>query len=162
MERTQLTCAETGKTIQVLKDVIIDHWEGLVREVIASSKHESSLILKDHVPEILNQLTNILINGKLDGIEIGKSHGFYRAILTRYSFEDLLTEFSLLRETLIDYAYPMGDINCSKLIHKYIDILLKHSAIEFLSAEASRLSSQDQKIGSEIKEIKENPVIETH
>lgn len=160
--KTLGNCAQTGKSIKVLRDVIIDHWENLVREVIGNSRHESSIILKDHIPELLDQLVNILINGKMDEIEVGKAHGFHRAVLTKYAFEDLLTEYSLLRETLIDYSYPMGDINCSKLIHKYLDILLKHSSIEFLSEESIRITSSLPKAGSERTEIIQNPVIDTH
>ncbi len=157
-----LTCLETGDSLFKLKKVILLHWEELVREVITSSKHEPSIILLDHIPDLLDQLINILRDGEINEIELGKSHGFQRAMLTRFSVADLLTEFSLLRETLIDYLYPMGDKQCAKIIHKFIDILSKHSTIEFINDMSMKQSLHRQKLGSEVKEIKDNPVIDIH
>lgn len=156
-------CFETGESLRILKEVIIDHWEHLVRDVIGESKHEPPLILKDYVPELLEQLITILKKGKIDeATEIGQAHGLHRAMMTRYTFEDLLTEFSLLRETIIDYIYPMGSIKCSKLVHKYIDILLKHSSIKYLSEHSMSRQSLALSQGNEIREIKANPVIVAH
>lgn len=155
-------CIETGETLFKLKKVILSHWEDLVREVILSSKHEPSIILLDHVPDLIDQLISILRSGEVQEMEFGKSHGFQRAMLTNYSVADLLTEFSLLRETLIVYLYPMGSMDCAKLVHKYIDILSKHSTIEFIHDISMKKSLYRQELGSEAKEIINNPIIETH
>lgn len=154
-------CAETGQSFENLKRIILSHWEDLVREVIERSRHEQSVILHDHIPEILDQLILILLKGEVDEVELGKSHGFHRALLTNFSLPDLMTEFSLLREAIIDYLYPMGDVRCSKLVHKYIDILSKHSVIEFLNDQTLKYGLSRTAVGSEIKEIKNNPVIDT-
>lgn len=156
------TCIETGESLLKLKKVILTHWEELIREVISNSKHEPSIILQDHIPELLDQLISILRDGEINEAELGKSHGFQRAMLTRYSVADLLTEFSLLRETLIDNLYPVGDKQCSKIVHKFIDILCKHSTIEFINDMSMKQSLHRQKLGSEVKEIKDNPIIDIH
>ena len=155
-------CFETGESLFKLKKVILSRWEELVREVILNSKHEPSIILLDHIPDLIDQLINILRNGEVHEEELGKSHGFQRAMLTSYSVADLLTEFSLLRETLINYLYPMGDKDCAKLVHKFIDILSKHSTIEFINDLSMKQSLHRQVMGSESKEIKNNPIIDTH
>ncbi len=154
------TCIETGESLSKLKKVILSHWEEQVRKVITNSKHEPSIILSDHIPELLDQLICILRDGEINEIELGKSHGFQRAMLTRYSVADLLTEFSLLRETLIDYLYPMGDQQCAKIVHKFIDILSKHSTIEFINDMLMKQSFNRQQLGSEVNEIKNNPIID--
>lgn len=155
-------CHETGEALFKLKKVVLNHWEDLVREVVANSKHQPSIILRNHIPDLIDQLINILRHGEVDENELGKSHGFQRAMLTNYSVADLITEFSLLRETLIDYLYPMGNIDCTKLVHKFIDILCKHSTIEFFNDVSMRQSIQRQELGSENREIKANPIIDTH
>lgn len=152
-------CYETGHSLSVLKNVILHEWEMLVREVISSSQHESSIILQDHIPEILDQLEQILKEGKIDEKELGKHHGYYRSTLTRFSVGDLLTEYSLLREVLVVYLYPMGDLGCARLIHKYIDILSKHSTIEFINDQLLHRSLTIEELGDEVREIVENPVI---
>ncbi len=152
-------CTQTGESLSILKNVILDQWERLVREVISSSKHESSVILQDHIPHLLGQLELILKSGVIDEVELGKSHGYYRSTLTDFSVADIMTEYSLLRETLIAYLYPMGDMDCSKLIHKFVDILAKHAVVEFMNDQITHRSLSYEPIGSEVKELIDNPVI---
>ncbi|MES2527420.1 MAG: hypothetical protein V4598_10040 [Bdellovibrionota bacterium] len=155
-------CHETGISLDKLKGVILVEWETLLRKVIASSEHESTVILMDHIPEILSQLESILKKGHVDEIELGKHHGYFRSLMTNYSLSDVLTEYSLLREVLIHNLYPMGDMGCSKLIHKFIDILTKHSVIEYLNTQTVHQALSNSLIGNEIQELKDNPVIPTH
>lgn len=152
-------CHEIGCSLQLLKEVILDHWEQLVRDSIAKAVHQDAIILKDHMPEIIDQLIYILKEKSLDELEVGKSHGFHRLVLTNFSIQDVLKEFSLFRETIIDYLYPMGAIDCSKLVHKYIDIVQKNSISEFLNdlPIASRVDKNH--FGSELQELESNPVI---
>lgn len=152
-------CSQTGKSLSTLKNVILLEWETLVRGVISSSRHESSIIILDHVPDILDQLEGILNAGQLDEIELGKHHGYHRSRMTDFSLSDILTEYSLLREVLITYLYPLGDIDCAKTIHKFIDILLKHSAVEYVNAELLHRSLTMDRIGNEVHEMKSNPII---
>lgn len=154
-------CLETGQSLSTLKNVILMEWETLVREVVSASKHESSVILQDHIPDMLDQLANILKTGKVDEIEIGKSHGYYRSTLTDFSVADLLTEYSLLREILITYLYPMSEQRCAKLIHKFIDILTKHAVVEFINDQILHRTLPSDQLGNEVKEIHDNPVIPT-
>ena len=152
---------ETGYSLDKLKGVILLEWETLLRKVIASSEHQSTVILMDHIPQILVQLGNILKEGQVDEIELGKHHGYYRSMMSDYSLTDLMTEYSLLREVLIHNLYPMGDVACSKLIHKFLDILTKHSVVEYLSSQYVHQAISAEPIGSETQEIHDNPVIPT-
>ncbi len=153
---THQTFHETGVSLSTLKKVILHQWERMVREVISSSRHEQSIILNDHIPELLEQLIDILRSGTVDENELGKSHGFHRAVLTRFSLSDLLTEFSLLRETLMDFLYPIGDVRCAKLVHKYIDILCKYSVIEFAKDRMIKDRLEVRDAGNETREIIES------
>jgi hypothetical protein len=154
-------CDEAGNSLSTLKNVILLEWENLVRNVISSSQHESTLILLDHMPKILDQLEGILKSGEVDETDLGKNHGYYRSTMTDFCLADIMTEYSLLREVLIGYLYPIGDVKCAKLIHKFIDILLKHSAIEFINSEILHRSLTVESLGSETQEIQNNPIIPT-
>ncbi len=154
-------CIEAGNSLSTLKNVILLEWENNVRNVISSSQHESTLILMDHMPKILDQLETLLKAGKVDESELGKNHGYYRSTMTDFSVADIMTEYSLLREVLIRYLYPLGSLECAKLIHKFIDILLKHSAIEFINGQIMHRSLTVESLGSESQEIQDNPIIPT-
>ncbi len=154
-------CVEAGNSLATLKKVILLEWEVHVRNVISSSQHESTLILIDHMPKILDQLENLLRAGNVDESELGKNHGYYRSTMTDFSVADIITEYSLLREVLIEYLYPIGDVKCAKLIHKFIDILLKHSAIEFINSQIMHRSLTVESLGNEAHEIHNNPIIPT-
>lgn len=149
------------QSLSVLKNVILSEWETLVRNVISASTHESKLILLDHMPKILDQLILILEEGKVDEAEFGKSHGFYRLTMTDFSLSDVMTEYSLLREVLIGYLYPLGDIQCAKLVHKFLDILQKHSVVEYVNGQIIHRSISLTPLDNEAKEIVENPIIPT-
>jgi hypothetical protein len=153
--------AETSKSISTLKNVILHEWEVLVRDVITHSRHESSIILQDHIPHLLDQLIILLDDGRVDEVEIGKSHGYFRATITDFSIADLLTEYSLLREVLITYLYPMGDQQGSLIIHKFLDILTKHAVVEFMNDRIIHHVLPLDTIGSEVEELRKNPVIPT-
>ena len=84
------------------------------------------------MPKILENLCSTLNGKEQDDSKEAKAHGFQRAILTQFTIEDLLNEYALLRETLINYIYPIGDLDCVKFIHRYIDSLTKYSVIEFI------------------------------
>lgn len=155
------SCSQGEQSLCTLKKVILSEWETLVRNIITASRHESKLILLDHVPRILDQLALIMEEGKVDEIELGKSHGFYRLTMTEFTLADILTEYSLLREVLIEYLYPLGDVRCAKLVHKYIDILLKHSTVEYVNSQVIHRSLTIAPLENEAKEIVENPIIPT-
>lgn len=146
-------CQDVGESLSRLKKVILDHWESAVRSSINHSEQEHSIIIRDHLSDILDNLILYLTKGELDEMELGKAHGNHRAILTKFTVQDILKEYSLLRETLITYLYPMGEIGCAKLVHKYIDIIAKNSVTEFLSETYVKRVSKDSR-GSEVEELK--------
>jgi hypothetical protein len=152
---------QTGQSLETLKRVILVEWETLMRKVIASSQHETTIILMDHIPEILDQLISILKEGTVDEKELGRNHGYYRWLMSNYSLADVMTEFSLLREVLIHNLYPMGGVESAKVIHKFLDILAKHSVIEYLNNKGVQSPNRPQPLGHEFKEIKGNPIIPT-
>jgi hypothetical protein len=135
---------EIANSIDMLKPAILSTWARLVREQITSSEEENILILEDHLPEILDQISNVLRSGSTDDFELGKAHGFQRAVLTDYSISELMKEIAILRGVLVDYLYPVGDVECTKLLHGYLDIFCKNSVLEFVNSIKLVHKSQDR------------------
>jgi hypothetical protein len=123
---------EISDKIITLNRIILSQWENTVHLSLDEHKKESDVILLDHMPEILLGLSRALRRGMRDDIELARAHGYYRAVLTQFTLADLLNEFALLRETLITYLYPMGDLEVVKYVHCYIDTMMKNSVVEFI------------------------------
>jgi hypothetical protein len=135
MERqnTKPDFEELAEKIESLHPLILSEWEKSVRANLANKKKESFIILIDHMPDILKGLVDTLKSGVKDDMELAKAHGFQRAILTHFNVADVLNEFSLLRETLVFYLYPIGNLECVCFLHWYIDSLTKNSVLEFIN-----------------------------
>ena len=130
--RTERKCRDVGRTLKLLKEVILDHWEHQLRKNLSEAFHADPIVLKDHFSEILDELILALDRNEIQEIYHARAHGFQRAILTNFTFQDVLQEFSILRMSIIDYLYPMGDIECSKFVHTFIDQAARDSISEFL------------------------------
>lgn len=152
-------CYEVGVHLEKLKDVIIDHWIELVKISVPVAREESRYILKDHMGEIIDNLILLLKRNELNEIELGKAHGMHRLTYTRFSLQDIQREYSLLRESLIDYLYPMGNFKCAKLLHRYIDIIARNSTSEFLKHINIDVRIERPDSGSELFDLKEDTSI---
>lgn len=152
-------CKQVGHSLRNLKEVMIDHWEREVRKTLVHSKMEESPVLRNHISEILDNLSHLLIDGELDDIEMGKAHGFQRAVLTKFTVQEIMMEFALLRSTIIDFLYPFGDRDCAKLVHNYIDIITKYSVAEFLYDLTLLQRVKREEPGNEIHELRSSPYI---
>ncbi len=125
-------CSEISQTLKLLKEVILDHWENQVRKNISVTFQTDPTLLKDHFSEILDQLIICLERNEILELDYARAHGFQRAIMTNFTFQDVLQEYSILRMCIIDYLYPMGDIECSKLVHTFLDRASQYSISEYL------------------------------
>lgn len=130
--RSQNAFYELADKLESLDKLILSMWEQSVRDNLEHDKKESKVILLNHMPEILKSLSHTLRSGIRNDMELARAHGFQRAILTKYTIDDILSEYAIFRETLITYVYPIGDLECVKFVHWYIDCLAKHSVLEFI------------------------------
>jgi hypothetical protein len=123
---------ELSEKLENLDKIILSQWEKLVLKSLDNHKKENKIILQDHMPEIIHSLSETLKVGSGNNMDMARAHGFQRALLTSFTIEDLLNEYSIFRETLITYVYPIGDLECVKFVHRYIDNLAQASVIEFI------------------------------
>lgn len=88
-----------------IKEKILHAWEVEVRGYIASSAAQSSPVLRNMLPELLDNLVMNLTMGNEDldfeiAGNIGIRHGQQRAALLEYSISQVLLEYRILRQVI--------------------------------------------------------------
>lgn len=98
------------KILRDEKDVIISLWKERVKVILDVASEQSNLILIDHLPEIILNLSDILENnstGESNSKEIerkavlARAHGSQRANQTNYSLREVMTEYVVLRGVIV-------------------------------------------------------------
>jgi hypothetical protein len=131
-----------SRSLDNLKYQILDAWVLEVKETIVSAQDLSSPIIIDHLDDILDDLKLALHAPTLRNREMGRAHGFQRALLTSFTVKELLVEYQILRAILISQVTPFIDEQNARKIHLYLDQLCTSAMFEFLDY---RLSSHLQK-----------------
>jgi signal transduction histidine kinase len=89
------------------RDRILAMWEARLRKTVAAAGGEPSLILVNTLPVVLDQLAEALCpehprKTATDGSTAGHEHGGERVRLTHFRLEDLIAEYKLLRQVLVE------------------------------------------------------------
>src|SRR4051794_19650912 len=87
------------------KERILWLWEERLRKAVAAAGREPSLILVNTLPAVLDQLAEALSpehprKTATDGSTVGQEHGGERVRLTQFRLEDLISEYTILRQVL--------------------------------------------------------------
>ncbi|HXH29265.1 MAG TPA: ATP-binding protein [Bacteriovoracaceae bacterium] len=94
-------------------DKIMNAWRLRTLNEIVASKHQSTLALKDSLPEYLSQLAQALSEtsnrsearkrfDKDESTRVGKKHGKERAKNSSYTISQMIFEYHILRQVLCD------------------------------------------------------------
>ena len=131
---------------------VLHHWEEAVRNTLPSAWHVEALILRDHVPDFLEELAQAVLSGiQYEGVEAGTDvasrvavtlassvvssveHGAQRAFLTDYSLGQLLHEYRILRKVTFDTLDRDGLLhrNSREILNDAIDRAMELAAVEF-------------------------------
>lgn len=148
--KTKKSCLGFCQTLREKKDEIIESWKKEIKEVLAVAKNQSTLVLVDHLPEIISNLSDILeCEGQdiIDEVEIkkkselGRAHGRQRANQTNYSLEEVLTEYIVLRGIIIEKLFSTDDkdLEATKIVHKYIDEGIQSAVLEFVKIQHQQI-----------------------
>ncbi len=97
-----------------LNDRIMAAWEARAKEEVDAATHQSSLALRDSLPEFLGQIATAL-SGNSDRTavwvrrdrqeitRVGKKHGRERAATFDYTMDQLIFEYHILRQVIFDF-----------------------------------------------------------
>lgn len=101
---------------------IMQMWEERARDEVSASMHHDSLVLRNSLPQYLNQLVDELSTkiertparietDKAENTRIGKQHGHERAGYADYSMTQLIFEYHILRQVIfqvLEEEAPLG------------------------------------------------------
>lgn len=89
------------------KERILSLWEERLMNTVAAASRQPSPVLINTLPAILDQLAEALCpehprRTATDGSTVGQEHGGERVRLTHFRLEDLITEYKILRQVLVE------------------------------------------------------------
>lgn len=142
-----LTPEELGLRIVRHKAEIQLRWLSACKEFIPAAQLESFTYLQDSLPMVLDRLAEVL--GKFDenhnfyeAMNLAKDHGKQRAASPQYTVRDLLVEYQLLREIIMDLASGQGvlSVRTANIVGSFIEASLAHSLNDFLLVSQKEIS----------------------
>lgn len=124
-------------------------WLNACKQMIPAAQPESYPYLNDSLPEVLDRLAEVL--GKYDdhhdfyqAMVLAKKHGQQRATSSQYSVKDLLMEYQLLREIIMDVASGRGviGVRTANIVGSFIESSLANSLEDFLQSTVKDMSEK--------------------
>jgi signal transduction histidine kinase len=89
------------------KQEILDIWEERVRQALPPARTQPSLALRDNLPHFLDKMFEALVRDPttkdvFDAQNLSEVHGIERAMIEKYSLDQVLREYSILRATVLE------------------------------------------------------------
>lgn len=134
-----------------IKEKILSAWEARVRGGIASSAEQTTPVLRNMIPELLDNLVaNLSMGAERSDFEvagdIGVKHGRQRAALVDYSVSQVLLEYRVLRQvifqTLEEENIPTVEVR--DVILNVLDEGIEKAITQFSSVRSSELEQSNR------------------
>ncbi|MGZ3727299.1 MAG: sensor histidine kinase [Pseudobdellovibrio sp.] len=150
---SKLNLLSSSKKLATDKEKIKATWEKKVRENVLVAGEQTSLALQNTLQIFLDELSDSLAQAAAtSSYDVGKKgmsqrHGGARAKFAGYFLPQLLKEFSILREVLLEDLNnaDLLDYNVSSIINRSIDISISLAATEFATVQQASVQSALQK-----------------
>jgi signal transduction histidine kinase len=99
--------SRAGDRLLASRDRVLALWEARVREEIPTAAAEERAILIDTFPAVLRQIAEALSprhprRTATEGSTVAEEHGGERVRMTRFLLEDVIHEYALLRQVLVE------------------------------------------------------------
>lgn len=139
---------------------VLNHWQETVQETLPSAWRAGNLILRDHVPDFLEELAEAVLSGiqyerLAPGADVASrvavtlassvissvEHGAQRAFLTDFSLGQLLHEYRILRKVtfdILDRDIPLHP-HSREILNDAIDRAMELAAVEFTRVQQQAL-----------------------
>lgn len=134
--------------LKFCKDEIKSLWESRIRSAIPSSEGQTSIALRNTLSVFLDELIFILkqdhpLTEDLIHKGMAKIHGGERAKFSGYFLPQVLKEFSLLREVLVETLHrkELLTYEVHFVVDKAIDSVISSAATEFAEARGEKVKS---------------------
>ncbi len=158
----QLEFAATAELLRRSRSTIINEWVKRVRALVPPANVEDRPSLTESLPETLEMLAS-----ELDGTsteaqaefskEIAREHGKQRANFGSYSIEQVVLEYQVLREVLIEKLHPEieAKTGAQHLIHRFVDQCIRRAAGQFARVEAHQQTVFTASIEAELRRLED-------
>ena len=116
-----------SETILACQKEIIHRWQARVRKNLAAARSEHSSIIINTLPDFLVFMADALRAGgddrALDNSTLAQAHGRERAHITRYTVEQVIAEYRILREVLLEIGEEHRSFTTNErfVVHSIID-----------------------------------------
>lgn len=127
------------------RERIIARWQERVRATVGAAVELDEPVLTDVMPVILRQLAETLApdhprRTATEGTSVAEEHGGERVRLTRYRIEDLVAEYKLLREAVLEVLQEEGPLATREraTIHASIDEAIVKSCSAYSLVQAGQ------------------------
>ncbi|MFD2826695.1 sensor histidine kinase [Leeuwenhoekiella polynyae] len=135
---------DIAKLIENNNDTIINMWEEKVIKEIEVSKNTKSLVLRNQLPHLLNDIA-VILEGQDDLINIkneesykgiltnSEDHGRHRATTLNYTIASILEEYVVFNEVITAFLRERNsyDVNVGLVLHYVIQTAMVQSARSF-------------------------------
>jgi signal transduction histidine kinase len=111
-----MTTDSAADRVRGNKERILSLWEERLRKNVPAARREPSLILINTLPVLLDQLAEALSpdhprSTATSGSTVGQEHGGERVRLTHFRLEDLICEYKILRQVLVEILEETGPLS---------------------------------------------------
>ncbi|MBW3623756.1 MAG: RsbRD N-terminal domain-containing protein, partial [Armatimonadetes bacterium] len=146
-----LSSEEAANHLKRQSALIFQRWEAAVRSQIPAAQNQTRPVLYNSLPKFIDQLIEALSQGReLDdsaAAEFAREHGEQRAHLSRYSLDQFIQEFNLLRRAICDElesASPL-DPRAGALLHAGIDRAIQKATSRYVNAANALLRESEER-----------------
>jgi signal transduction histidine kinase len=136
--------ARAGDRILASRDRVLALWEERVRKQIPNAAREDHAIIINTLPAILRQLAEALSAHHprrlaTEGSTVAEEHGGERVRMTQFSLEDVIREYMLLREVIVEVLEEDEPLTAAerKVLHASIDEATMKSCAAYVLVQAS-------------------------
>lgn len=149
-----LSLVSMGRAAEILRGTkgrVLEVWENRVRVHIDAASEKAPSVLRDCIPDFLDQLTESFARAHENGpdriaTDTSREHGQQRASLAGYSIAQIVDEYRLLRQTIFEVldAKGCGDRDVRDLVLDSIDAAVDEACNQFMQARRHEIEQAGQ------------------
>lgn len=136
---------KTSERLKHCKESVLKLFESRSRERVSAATDKDSITVRDELAKFIDELINALSNEQTDVSQgqnrIAVMHGQQRSGVEDYTLKQVIREYGILRDVLIDVLLETGSLSEieRKVIHRTIDSAIELAANEFSNAEKAKI-----------------------
>ncbi|MCM2350507.1 MAG: sensor histidine kinase [Bacteriovoracaceae bacterium] len=161
---------QTARRLEKNIDKILSIWEERVNKEVVAAHYQERIALRNSLPEYLRHLVNALSNtidrtsarklkDQIASTRIGKKHGEERAASLKYTIDQLITEYHILRQVLFDVME--ADVRLSDVEREIIVCSIEQAVNDAATEYSDTLKNIKDRLTNTLTHDLRNPLTST-